>query len=213
VMASRRLRSGAVLSPEARARVEDAVGRAEARTSAEFVCVVMHAAGDWRFVPLLWAALAALAVPWPLALATDWPVQVIHAVQVLAFVASWLVLRIPGASRRLVPRHVARERAHQVACEQFMVRGLSGTRGRTGILVFVALEERYACVIPDEGIAALLPADTWKRAIERLTDALKAGRTGDGLAAAVTEVADALSVHAPAGPADIDELPNRVVEL
>ncbi len=200
--------------PEAdRRRIEEAIRQAELRTSAEFVCLVMRQAGEWRAVPLLWAALAALAVPWPLAMFTAWPIQVVHGVQLLVFLVLMLLLGFGPLRNRLIPRSVARQRAHQAACEQFLVRGLGGTSGKTGVLVFVALAERYACVMPDAGIEAALPAETWKRAIEGLTDALKAGRTADGLIAAVATVSEALSRHVPRRPGDTDELSDRLIVL
>ena len=203
----------AVIGPADRARIEDAVARAEQRTSAEFVCVVMRQADEWNVVPLLWAALVALAVPWPLAMFTDWPIQWVHAAQLLVFLALWLAMRPLPIRMRLVPRHVARQRAHQAAAEQFMVRGLGGTHGRTGVLVFVAVAERYACVMPDSGIEAALPQDTWKKAIVALTDALHQGHTADGLIAAVESISADLAATAPPADGDRDELPNRVIEL
>jgi putative membrane protein len=203
----------AVIAPADRARIEEAVRLAEQRTSAEFVCVVMRQADEWNVVPLLWAALVALAVPWPLAMFTDWPIQWVHAAQLLVFLALWLVMRPLPVRMRLVPRNAARQRAHQAAAEQFMVRGLGGTHGRTGVLVFVAIAERYACVMPDAGIEAALPGETWKKAIVALTDALHQGRAADGLIGAVESISADLSATAPPSADDRDELPNKVIEL
>lgn len=202
-----------LIGPQDRARIEEAVRRAEQRTSAEFVCVVMRQADDWNAVPLLWAALAALAVPWPLAMFTDWPVQWIHGAQLLAFLVLWLAMRPLPVRMRLVPRPVARQRAHRAAAEQFMVRGLGSTHEKTGVLVFVAVAERYACVMPDAGIEAALPEETWKKAIVALTDALHAGRTADGLIGTVDSISADLAATAPPAPDDTDELPNRLIEL
>ena len=81
------------------------------------------------------------------------------------------------------------------------------------MLVFVAVAERYACVMPDSGIEAALPQETWKKAIVALTDALHQGRTADGLIAAVDSISADLAATAPPADGDRDELPNRVIEL
>ena len=94
-----------------------------------------------------------------------------------------------------------------------MVRGLGGTHARTGVLVFVAVAERYACVMPDAGIESALPQDTWKKAIVALTDALHEGRAADGLIGAVESISADLAATAPPAADDTDELPNRVIEL
>src|SRR5262245_39831424 len=69
-----------------RARLADAIRAAEAGTSGEIYVVVAQQADSFRLVPVLWAALAALLVPWPLYLLTYWPIGTILLAQVLAFV-------------------------------------------------------------------------------------------------------------------------------
>jgi hypothetical protein len=46
------------------------------------------------------------------------------------------------------------ERAHAAARREFFAHGLTGTRGRTGVLVYVALAERYAEIVADKGVRA-----------------------------------------------------------
>ncbi|WP_460450566.1 TPM domain-containing protein [Alsobacter sp. SYSU BS001988] len=193
-------------------RVAAAIRAAEAATDAEIVCVLARRASDWRFVPVVYAAAAALLLPWVLVFLTAWSVQQILLAQLAVFAAVAALLFAPALRYRLVPRATARRRAHQAAAEQFLVRGLGRTEGRTGVLIFVAVAERYACVIPDQAVAAVVPEEVWRRAIERLTDALRAGRPADGLEGAVRICAEALEQRSPARPGDRNELPDRVIE-
>jgi putative membrane protein len=163
-------------------------------------------------VPIVYAAAAALLLPWALVFLTRWSVQLILFAQLAVFAAVAALLSTPALRFRLVPRAAAGRRAHQAAAEQFLVRGLGRTEGRTGLLIFVAVAERYACVIPDRAVEAVMPAGVWRSAIERLTDALRAGRPADGLEGAVQICADALAQHSPARPGDRNELPDRVIE-
>jgi hypothetical protein len=62
-----------------------------------------------------------------------------------------------GASPRSgdTPRRWQRERAHAAARREFFAHGLTGTRGRTGVLVYVALAERYAEIVADKGVRVI----------------------------------------------------------
>ena len=201
------------LSDEERARVDAAVRAAEAGTAGEIVCVVAGESSDYRLVPMVWAALLALALPWPLAARTEWSVQRIHLAQLAAFAGLVPVLSWPGWRMALVPGPMRRRRAHETAVRQFQARRLGLTRGRTGVLVFVSWAERYAEVIADEGVASRVDGEVWREAIDVLTDALRRGRPADGLVAAVAICGRVLAAHAPRRADDADELPNAVVEL
>ena len=54
----------------------------------------------------------------------------------------------------LIPRSMQRTRAHRRAVEQFLVQNLHTTEGRTGVLIFVSVAERYAEILADHGIHA-----------------------------------------------------------
>ncbi|MDJ1159746.1 hypothetical protein QNA08_16090 [Chelatococcus sp. SYSU_G07232] len=193
-----------------RERIARAIAEAEARTAGEIVCVVARAAGDYRTVPLVFALLVGLALPLPLLFLTGFSAQRIQLVALLAAGLCALLFSLPALRLRLVPRAVRRRRAHDAACREFLARGLTRTRDRTGVLIFVAAAERYAEVIADEGIACRVEARVWREAIEVLVTALADGRPADGLVAAVGIVGRVLAEHAPPRTDDVDEMPSRV---
>ena len=115
--------------------------------------MLAHSSSDYAYVPILWASVLALIAPWPLIDFTQWSVQRIFLLQLVVFILagfifSWMPLRLA-----LVPRPVQRARAHRAALEQFVIRHVTHTRNRCGILIFVSMAEHYARVIADEGIA------------------------------------------------------------
>src|SRR6185295_4465029 len=126
------------ISPQDRERIATAIRAAEAKTSGEIVCVLAEtSSAAATTVPVLLAALGALALPWLLVTFTAMPVYRILTVQVLAFVAlvalfCWTPIRVA-----LMPRRARRAVAHRVAMEQFRIRGLGQKPERTGILIFV----------------------------------------------------------------------------
>jgi putative membrane protein len=94
--------------------------------------------------------------------------------------------------------------------EQFMIRGVSRKKDRTGILIFVSLAERYARIVADEGIAARVPQSEWQGAVDALIAHMRRGRIGDGFIAAIERCAKVLEQHFPPSEATPDELPDRI---
>jgi putative membrane protein len=201
------------LSDADRARIGAAVAAAERATSGEIFTVVTAAADDYRFIPLLWATLAALAVPLPLIVLTDWPAMVIFIAQLVVFLVLAAAMSLPAVRPRAVPASVRRTRAHALAVQQFMAHGLTTTEARTGVLIFVALAERYAEIIADTAIAGKVDQAVWDDAIARLTAEIGAGRLADGLVGTVETVGGVLARHFPPRSGDRDELPNDLVIL
>jgi putative membrane protein len=189
--------------------VAAAIREAEKRTSGQIVCVLAHSSSAYVHIPILWASALALFTPWPLIHFTQWSVQRIFLLQLAVFIVaglafSWMPLRL-----WLVPRALQRARAHRAALEQFVVRGISRTRNRTGVLIFVSLAEHYARIVADEGIAAKVQHVEWQEAIDALTAHVRDGRVTAGLIAAVERCGAVLAVHAPPDGSP-NELPDRL---
>lgn len=191
-------------------RIADAIRAAEARTSGEIVCVMAHACSNYAHIPVLWAAFLALATPWPLIVVTLWPAQWIFLAQLLVFAVAAAALSVPQVRMALVPGPMRRARAHNMALQQFLARGLTRTRDRSGVLVFVSLAERYARIIADEGIAAKVPSAAWQEAVRGLVDEVRGGNIGSGFAYAIGKCADVLAEHFPRRNDDRNELPDRL---
>ena len=156
----------AFLTDQDRQQIADAIAAAERRTSGELVTVIAQAADDYRYIPLLWPALAALLLP--ALLLTVWPeigAWRLYLVQAAGFVVLALIAHLPRVHLALVPASVKRRRASRLAREQFFEQGLHLTRARTGVLIFVAVAEHHVEIIADTGINALVPPGTWDRAV------------------------------------------------
>ena len=54
-------------------RIVEAIRAAEEKTAGEIFCVIAHACGEYRLVPIAWAALVALAIPLPLIISPSGP--------------------------------------------------------------------------------------------------------------------------------------------
>lgn len=84
-----------------------------------------------------------------------------------------------------------------VAGRAFRRMGMTATRGRNGLLLFVAPWRRQVVVLADEGINAKVDAGLWSNAVALVTGAFRDGRFTEGLVAAIESLARALAPHFP----------------
>jgi putative membrane protein len=198
------------LSPHDRQRISAAIQAAERRTTGEIVCVLAKSSVEATALPIVLAAVGALALPWLLVGLTTLPVLIILSLQLALFVALAVLLCLPRVRAGLLPRATRQAIAHRVAMEQFMLRGIGRTEGRTGVLVFVSLAERYARIVADEAIAARVPQADWQGAIDALIDHMREGRIADGFVVAIERCGGVLATHFPATADERSELPDRI---
>jgi putative membrane protein len=180
------------------AKIFAAVKQAEARTSGQIVCVLARLSCDSSGAAALYAGVLACLVPWPLLSATDWPGQLIFAVQIAVFLVALLVFGLTSLGVALVPRAERRRQAFRMATEQFFTRGVSRTRSRAGVLIFVSLAEHYARILPDDGLAGKVSEQEWRQVIDALTEHLRANRVTEGFVAAINGCGALLERAAPA---------------
>ena len=194
-------------------RVAEAIAAAERKTSGEIVVVVARESDTYTYVPLLYASLIALLLPWPLIFFTWWRVDLIYLIQLAVFVAIATIAFIRPLRYLLVPPAVKRSRAHRHAVEQFLAQNLHTTRGRTGVLIFVAEAERFAEIIADIDIRKKVGNEVWQGIVDRLIVKITANEPADGLIEAIEETGKHLAKHFPPGSEDPDELPNHLILL
>ena len=154
------------ISTHDRERIASAIRSAETKTSGEIVCVLARTSSDTTALPVVIAAVTALALPWLLVALTAMTVHRIFSLQVIVFFALLALLYLPRVRVALMPRKARRAIAHRVALEQFASRGIARKKEHSGILIFVSLAERYARIIADEGIAARVQQAEWQAAID-----------------------------------------------
>jgi putative membrane protein len=189
--------------------VSAAIREAERRTRGQLVCVLAHSSSAYAHIPILWASVLALITPWPLIAFTQWSVELIFMAQLAVFIVAGLAFSFMPLRLALVPKAVKRSRAHRAALDQFMLRGITRTKNRSGVLIFVSLAEHYARIIADEGIAAKVGNAEWQAAIDALTAHMRDGRIAAGFTAAIERCSAVLAAHAPPDGSP-NELPDRL---
>lgn len=200
------------LSSDALKQIASAVAAAEARTSAEIrVVVAREPLIQHPFYSIMWAALLALAAPWPLAVIFGFrPLQLL-SIQAAIFMVAAGVLMLPSMAQRVVPRLALKAAARSAAIEMFLAHGIPQSKGRTGILIFAASQEHLVEVVADEGVHEPLGHAAWKDICERVADQAKKGNLGDGLASGVQKAGELLAGPFPPRPGEKNELDNHVI--
>ena len=179
-----------LLNDENQKRVARAIAAIEKDTDAELVTVLARQADDYRYIPLLWAALLSLLVPLVLALLFRWPPLMMA----------------------LVPTRVKHWRAANLARRTFLDQGLHHTKGGTGVLIFVSEAEHYVEILADRGIAEKVSDQRWKAIVDAFTDQVKQGEVLNGFLTCIASCGDELITHVPATETK-NELPNHLVML
>ena len=139
--------------------IERAVHEAEAKTDAEIIVVAASRSGSYRDLAIAVGALAALAALVfllfsPLAFS---PIYIPIDLVLVLGLAAWVADRSPALLRLVATRARKDRQVEEAAAAAFHQEAVHGTRGRTGVLVYVsALEDRVE-VIPDAGVAARVP--------------------------------------------------------
>ena len=103
------------------------------------------------------------------------------------------------------------ESVHAHAVEAFGKYGLNNTIHKTGILIFLSVEEKGIEILADSGINAKVEQKVWDDMITKLAENIRSGGTCKGICDLIKEVGDLLTTHSPIQPGDKDELSNEVV--
>jgi putative membrane protein len=141
-------------------------------------------------------------------------VLVVAAVAVaLKFVGMWLMQLWQPLRMWLVPPSIKHFRVRERAITCFKVGAERRTHGRTGILIYLSLAEHRAEIVADEAIASKVASEVWGEAMAAMLTEIRAGRVADGLCAAVERVGAVLAEHFLRAEGDINELPDRLIEV
>lgn len=98
-----------------------------------------------------------------------------------------------------------------LAQKEFYTLGMTKTKDRTGILIFLLLQDRRFYIFADEGIHAKVEEGTWETVAKEMSDHFSQQKFRDGVIHGVRSVGTILEKYFPPKPGDRDELPNDVV--
>lgn len=225
--------AGLNFTSEQRAKVTEAVAAAELATDGEIVTIVSDRSDAYHDVGLHYAVgtmLALFAVygvfpglleaqlAWfhggwiaetelPQAMLALFVGQAILFL-IVRYALAWWPLRMA-----LTPPLTKSRRVRRRALQFFKSSAEKRTRNRVGILLYVSLSEHRAEIIADQAIHSKTSPECWGDAMAVLVEGFRNGNPADGMAGAVGKIALVLAEHFPKTGDDINELPDRLIEL
>jgi putative membrane protein len=214
-------------------KVSTAIAAAEAKSNGEIVAVATpisdpyhDVALHWALIPLFavlaWAAWRPTALVWwydflfggwspdPTLSQLFTLLMVFAALKftVWLLILKWMPLRLA-----LTPPATKHRRVRRRAISIFKAAAEKRTAGRTGILIYLSMAERRAEIVADEAILKVTDDHTWGEAMAALIANVREGRPGDGIVAAIERVGVVLAEHFPRSLDDINEIPDKLIEL
>ncbi len=93
----------------------------------------------------------------------------------------------------------------------FFSEKLYKTKDENGILLFISVFERRACILGDAGINARISQKEWEEIITLIPLGIKEKQQCKALCQAVERVGDILKVHFPIQEDDENELHNLII--
>jgi uncharacterized membrane protein len=98
----------------------------------------------------------------------------------------------------------------EMARREFHNLRMTKTQDKTGILIFLLMEERKFFVFADAGIHTKVKETTWTKIAEDMSVHFSKNNFQQGIIQGVQEVGDVLSRFFPRKANDVNELPNTV---
>ncbi|MDB5483835.1 MAG: hypothetical protein JWO83_4888 [Caulobacteraceae bacterium] len=220
-------------------RIAAAVAKAEEGTSGEIVCVLAAEVSHYPEVALGWAAVAALVLPplalvlgaHPLAMAAEagsWTAaqagalegEMIRAlalyalIQTAIFILVFLILEIPAVRRLATPARLKRHKVERAAHQQFAAISARAAGSETGVLIFVAVDDRQVVILADKALHEKADEMAWKTAADAIGAAMKGGHDPTaGIVRAIEICGEALRAHFPAEGGRGHVFSDRPVEI
>jgi len=181
-----------------------AIKAIEAGSSAEVVVAVRQHARRWWVQHAIVGIVAAAGVL-GYAAVFAWDVWAILAFPLISGLLAFAIVEwISPLRRALVPSHVRDAHVLEAARATFIARGVHATRGRTGMLVYLAIHPRACELIGDVAVVEKLGQPRLDEMADKLAAAIPDG--AEATAAILAKFAPDFAAALPAGPDNPNEL-------
>ena len=87
------------------------------------------------------------------------------------------------------------------------------TERRTGVLIYVLLGDYATEIVPDRGVAARVPGESWARIVAQMGEQFRLEQWEDGALLGIAAMHALLETYLPPGPGRRDALPDQPIIL
>ncbi len=200
-----------MLSQASQASIERVIADIEKKTSAEIVVAISKHSGEYRDVCYLSGIiLTGISLIILILSPFDFHMYDIIPDVIISFFLGYYLCRVfPGLCRLLTTKRRRKEQVLRASHRVFFEEGVSATRQRNGILVYLSFFEQLVEIVPDVGIDGAIPRAEWHTLRHRVNALMRSGAAVDVLLQAISEGMNCLSQAFPPGEDNPDEIPNR----
>lgn len=118
----------------------------------------------------------------------------------------YLAANISVVNRLIIPKNVMDKKVRERASRYFSEAGITNTRDRTGILIFLSFLERRVVLLADIGINSKVFAKRSPEIISNITTGIRMGKTVEKLTESIKLCGELVSQDFPIKPDDLNEL-------
>ena len=211
------------------ARISEAIEKAEKKTSGEIAVAFVKQSDTYAIYELLFALILGVVFfnillffytpiehfiqthTWHYS--TQMTTAVIGLSSFIFIALLYLLFNIPFLDRLIVPKKVMKKKVSDRAFLHFIQAGITETRDRSGILIFISHLERRVMIIADKGINQKIEQGQWAEFIDEIVLGIKKGHLTDHLVQVIRKCGYLLEEHFPIKDDDTNELSNEMTIL
>lgn len=210
------------LNPENLEKINQAVKKAERRTTGEIAVAFATESSDYASQELMFGIICGFVYSFLLMLFYSSIEKIIqnrfwdyspHHLLIFYGVSTFLVIlvffmlgNLPFVDRLIVSEKTKIRKVHERAVRQFVESGIAHTRDRTGILIFISLLEKRVELLADRGISKKISQEQWNDMVNLMLEGIRKRHFIPHLVEAIARTGDLLASHFPAHPDDTNEL-------
>lgn len=208
------MKSALEISEEQKKAIEQAVHAAESNTSGEIVPMIVRSSDDYSTANWKLAAAGGIFgtfLSWTLDF-YHWelPQWEVYSIQLLCVLGGFHAAYIPTIKRFLTSKIERDLRVARQCRASFISEGLTETRDRTGVLIYISQFEHRVEILADAGINRVVPQGFWSEEVAKLIKGIQHGTLAESLCEVITEIGEKLQTNFPIKSDDTNELGNQL---
>jgi len=128
----------------------------------------------------------------------------------LVIAIAYFVANISYIDRLIVSQKVKQQKVEEQAIQHFVQSGVSYTRDRTGILIFISYLEKRVVLLADTAINEKIEQHEWQKIVDHIIAGIKNEQLTKNLVDAIEDCGKLLQKHFPIKEDDTNELDNEI---
>lgn len=200
------------ISKADKALIEEAIEKAESKTSGEIVPVILSQSDFYPAAHFRLALIMGVLFSFICYYSYDFDDPIILLwIQIPGMITGYLLAYLKVLKRIFTTKSEMAEEVFQRALEVFYQNKVSMTKDRTGIMIFISLLEHKVEVLADCGINEKVEKEYWNTLVGRLVFKIKNGNISEGLSEAILDCGKSLQASFPIEKDDVNEISNELV--